>query len=202
MASASASVTLTGKVRKTKIARDGTAVVVKKTLGDGTTLEERFPQRRMRGKRKANDQLIPVEDVIRGMEAYAETIEPEVQRRVEGVNQYANQLLDTEIAKERKKSDNRARYLIGKVVVQKKATRVAKKFVREIGDAVQVLARQGAQQSFADFVTAGVNPDVRASRRSCARRGASWPKRGARCRRGGTRGASRSRQTSRSRRSP
>ena len=86
MASASASVVLTGKVRKTKIARDGTAVVVKKTLGDGTTLEERFPKRRMKGKRKDTAQMIPVEDVIRGMEAYAETIEPEVQRRVEGVN--------------------------------------------------------------------------------------------------------------------
>jgi hypothetical protein len=99
---------LTGKVRKTKIARDGTAVVVKKTLGDGTTLEERFPKRRMRGKRKDTAQMIPVEDVIRGMEAYAETIEPEVQRRVEGVNQYANQLLDKEIAKQRKRTRRQA----------------------------------------------------------------------------------------------
>jgi hypothetical protein len=46
----------------------------------------------MKGKRKANDQVIDVEDVIRGMEDYAQTIEPEVQRRVEGVNRYANQL--------------------------------------------------------------------------------------------------------------
>jgi hypothetical protein len=104
----SASVTLTGKVRKTKIARDGTAVVVKKTLGDGTTLEERFPKRRMRGKRKDTAQMIPVEDVIRGMEAYAETIEPEVQRRVEGVNQYANQLLDKEIAKQKRRTRRQA----------------------------------------------------------------------------------------------
>jgi hypothetical protein len=104
----SASVVLTGKVRKTKIARDGTAVVVKKTLGDGTTLEERFPKRRMRGKRKDTAQMIPVEDVIRGMEAYAETIEPEVQRRVEGVNQFANQLLDKEIAKQRRRTRRQA----------------------------------------------------------------------------------------------
>ena len=46
--------------------------------------------------------MIPVEDVIRGMEAYAETIEPEIKRRVEGVNRMANELLDAEISKERK----------------------------------------------------------------------------------------------------
>ena len=161
MASASANVTLTGKVRKTKIARDGTAVVVKKMLGDGTTLEERFPKRRMRGKRKANDQTIPVEDVIRSMEAYAETIEPEVKRRVEGVNRMANELLDTEIAKERKKSEARARYLTGKVVAQKKATKVAKKFVKDIGDAVQALAQGNAQQeNFRDAVTRRMNAEL------------------------------------------
>jgi len=161
MASASANVTLTGKVRKTKIARDGTAVVVKKTLGDGTTLEERFPKRRARGKRKDTAQMIPVEDVIRSMEAYAETIEPEVQRRVEGVNRMANELLDAEISKERKKSEARARYLTGKVVAQKKATKVAKKFVKEIGDAVQVLAQGNAQQeNFRDTVTRRMNAEL------------------------------------------
>ena len=161
MASASASVTLTGKVRKTKIARDGTAVVVKKTLGDGTTLEERFPKRRARGKRKDTAQMIPVEDVIRSMEAYAETIEPEVKRRVEGVNRMANELLDAEISKERKKSEARARYLTGKVVAQKKATKVAKKIVKEIGDAVQVLAQGNAQQeNFRDTVTRRMNAEL------------------------------------------
>ena len=160
MASASSSVVLTGKVKKTKIARDGTAVVVKKTLGDGTTLSERFPKRRMKGKRKDTAQMIPVEDVIRGMEAYAETIEPEVQRRVEGVNRLANELLDTEIAKERKRSDNRARYLTGKVVAQKKATKLAKRYVRDIGDAIRVLTTSpNPQQIFADWVTAGYNAD-------------------------------------------
>ena len=160
MASASASVVLTGKVRKTKIARDGTAVVVKKTLGDGTTLEERFPKRRVKGKRKDTAQMIPVEDVIRGMEAYAETIEPEVQRRVEGVNRLANELLDTEISKERQKSKERASFLKAKVGAQKKQTRDARRTIKDIRDAVQVLARQGTQQSFADFVTAGVNSSV------------------------------------------
>ena len=161
MASASANVTLTGKVRKTKIAREGTAVVVKKTLGDGTTLEERFPKRRARGKRKDTAQMIPVEDVIRSMEAYAETIEPEVKRRVEGVNRMANELLDAEISKERKKSEARARYLTGKVVAQKKATKVAKKFVKEIGDAVQVLAQGNAQQeNFRDTVTRRMNAEL------------------------------------------
>jgi hypothetical protein len=54
MASASARIVLTGKVKGTKISRDGTAVVVKKTL-DSAQVEERFPKRRMSGKRKAND---------------------------------------------------------------------------------------------------------------------------------------------------
>jgi hypothetical protein len=93
MASASAHIVLTGKVKKTKIARDGTAVVVKKSV-DNAQVEERFPKRRMRGKRKANDQMIPVEDVIRGMKDYAQTIEPEVQRRVDGVNRKYDALLD------------------------------------------------------------------------------------------------------------
>lgn len=161
MASASANVTLTGKVRKTKIARDGTAVVVKKTLGDGTTLEERFPKRRARGKRKDTAQMIPVEDVIRSMEAYAETIEPEVQRRVEDVNQYANALLDSEIAKERKKSDNRARYLTGKVAAQKKQTRDAKKRSRDVGGTAQGLVQgSGQQESFRDTVTRRINAEL------------------------------------------
>jgi hypothetical protein len=78
---------------------------------------------------------------------------------VEGVNRLANELLDTELAKERKRSDNRARLLKGKVAAQRKATKVATKFIRDIGDAVQVLARQGTQQSFADFITTGYNAD-------------------------------------------
>jgi hypothetical protein len=160
MASASSNVVLTGKVKKTKIARDGTAVVVKNTLGDGTTLEERFPKRRMRGKRKDTAQMIPVDDVIRGMDAYAESIEPEVRRRVDGVNCLANELLDTELSRERKKSDDRARFLTGKVAAQRKQTRAARKTIKDIGDAVQLLARQGSQQSFADFVTAGVNSGI------------------------------------------
>ena len=114
----------------------------------------------MRGKRKANDQLIPVEDVIRSMEAYAETIEPEVQRRVEDVNQYANALLDSEIAKERKKSEARARYLTGKVAAQKKQTRDAKKR-RDVGGTAQGLAQGSAQQeSFRDTVTRRINAEL------------------------------------------
>ena len=148
MASASSNVTLAGKVRKTKISRDGTAVVVKKTIGDAT-LEERFPKRRMRGKRKANDQLIPVEDVVRGMEAYAETIEPEVQRRADGVNRLANELLDAELSRVRKKSEARAKYLTGKLVAQKKATSA-----RTAG-----AARRSAE-SFRDAVTRRMNADI------------------------------------------
>jgi hypothetical protein len=79
-------------------------VVVTKTLHDDAKVQERFPKRRMPRKRKANDQMIPVEDVIRGIEGYAETIEPEVQRRVEGVNMLANRLLDEETARQKHKA--------------------------------------------------------------------------------------------------
>jgi hypothetical protein len=172
MASAS-SVVLTGKVKRTKIARDGTAVVVKKTLGDGTTLEERFPKRRMKGKRKDTTQMIPVEDVIRGMEAYAETIEPEVQRRAEAVNVYANKLLGEEMAKASKqisKEKARVRFQKGRVAAQKKAAKDARQVydagqnrtqrlrVGAVDDSLPLAAL--AQPSFAEYVTTRLNAEL------------------------------------------
>jgi hypothetical protein len=171
MASASAHIVLKDKVSKTKIARDGTAVVVK-TI-DNAQVEERFPKRRMRGKRKANDQMVPVEDVIRGMEDYAQTVEPEVQRRVDGVNCLANELLDTEIKKERRKSKAtlklanrmgnrpmvcirlvwvkaRTRFQAGKIVAAKRATSAARRVAgqsRQANQAVE-LAERAVQHAF------------------------------------------------------
>jgi hypothetical protein len=47
------------------------------------------------------------------------------------------------------------------VVAQKKANQVAKKSIKDIGNAVQVLAqRHGSQQSFTDFVAARVNSEL------------------------------------------
>ena len=181
MASASASLTLRGKVRGTKISRDGTAVVVKKHI-DGAKLEERFPKRRMTGKRKANDQVIPVEDVIRGMEAYAETIEPEVQRRVEGVHRLANELLDKELGRQRQKSKatldlanrlvreekKRTRHQAGKTVAAKQATRAARRVAgenkRQANEAMALADRAIAQstrtQSLAEEIARRYNEDL------------------------------------------
>jgi hypothetical protein len=161
MASASASIVLSGKVKKTKIARDGTAVVVKKSLGDGATIEDRFPKRRMKGKRKANDQMIPVEDVVRGMEEYAQSIKPEVQRRIQGVHQLANELLDQEIAKERR----RTRHQAGKTVAAKQATRAARRVAgenkRQANEALAVanraLAQSARTQSLAEAIAKHYN---------------------------------------------
>jgi hypothetical protein len=122
MASASANVVLTGMVKKTEIARDGTAVVVKKKIDDAK-LEERFPKRQMKGKRKANDQAIPVQDVARAMEGYAETIKPEVARRVEGM---ANKLLDKEIKFQHNKSKAFLRFASQMVEQEKRKTQFHK----------------------------------------------------------------------------
>ena len=47
------------------------------------------------------------------------------------------------------------------MVAQKKATKVTKKFVKEIGDAVQVLAQGNAQQeNFRDTVTRRMNAEL------------------------------------------
>ena len=68
-ASAPAHLVITGKVKgPPKISQDGSAVVVKKTLDDGATVQETFPKRRVRGKQKQLKQLIPAEGVIRTIE--------------------------------------------------------------------------------------------------------------------------------------
>jgi hypothetical protein len=173
MASASASVVLTGKVRKTKIARDGTAVVVKKTLGDGTTLEERFPKRRATGKRKDTAQMIPVEDVIRGMEEYAKTIEPEVKRRVEGVHQLASKLIDQEAAKEKQKSKATLKLANRMVSEEKKRTHFQKgraAAARTAAGNYQRQAKRAREQarqalSFVESIARHVNDEAPAPRR-------------------------------------
>ena len=164
-ASAPAHLVITGKVKgPPKISQDGSAVVVKKTLDEGATVQESFPKRRVRGKQKQLKQLIPAEDVIRTIEEASAVVADAARAEgAEAISSVANDLLGREMEKANKRIAReraRARFQAGKVVAQKKATKVAKKIVRDIGDAVQVLARQGAQQSFADFVTAGVNAGI------------------------------------------
>ena len=70
--SAPAHLVITGKVKgPPKISQDGSAVVVKKTLDDGATVQETFPKRRVKGKQKQLQQLIPAEDVLRTIEEAA-----------------------------------------------------------------------------------------------------------------------------------
>jgi hypothetical protein len=167
-ASAPAHLVITGKVKgPPKISQDGTAVVVKKTLSDGATVEEKFPKRRVRGKQKQLKQLIPAEDVLRTIEeasaVVADTVRAEGDRKVDAINSFANKLLGEELEKANKQIDKeraRARFQAGRVVAQKKATKATKKFVRDASDAAQALARQRPQQSFADFVTSRLNSEL------------------------------------------
>jgi hypothetical protein len=154
-ASAPAHLVITGKVKgPPKISQDGSAVVVKKTLDDGATVQETFPKRRVRGKQKQLKQLIPAEDVIRTIEeasaVVADTLRAEGDRKVDAISSYASKQIDKERA--------RARFQAGRVVAQKKAIKVAKKNVRDASDAVQALARP--QQNFADYVTTRLNSEL------------------------------------------
>ena len=59
MKSTPAHIVITGRVKGApKIKRDGSAVLVVKTLDEGAKVEEKFPKRRMRGKQKQLKQLI------------------------------------------------------------------------------------------------------------------------------------------------
>jgi hypothetical protein len=66
---------ITGKVKgPPKSTQDGSALVVRTTLSDGATVEEKFPKRRMRGKQKQRKQLVPAEDVLRTIEEATELV--------------------------------------------------------------------------------------------------------------------------------
>jgi hypothetical protein len=94
-ASAPAHLVITGKVR---ISQDGSAIVVKKTLGDGATVEEKFPKRRVKGKQRQLQQLIPAEDVLRTIEEatdiVAEAVRGDGEKRVQAISSVANKLSD------------------------------------------------------------------------------------------------------------
>jgi hypothetical protein len=64
--------------------------VVKKTLDDGTTVEEKFRKRRVKGKQKQLQQFIPAEDVLRTIEeaavAVAEAARADGERKYQGLH--------------------------------------------------------------------------------------------------------------------
>jgi hypothetical protein len=97
-ASAPAHLVITRVKGPPKISQDGSAVVVKKTLSDGATVEEKFPKRRARGKQKQPKQLIPTEDVLRAIEEAAHiaagAARGEGEAKVQAVSAMANQVLD------------------------------------------------------------------------------------------------------------
>jgi hypothetical protein len=98
-ASAPAHLVITGKLKgPPKIFRDGSAVIVKKTLGDGATVEGKIPKRRVRGKQKQLQQVTPAEDVLRTIEEATATVaaaaHAEVKRKLKGLHDLANQVTD------------------------------------------------------------------------------------------------------------
>jgi hypothetical protein len=167
-ASAPAHLVITGKLKgPPKISQDGSAVVVKKTLDDGATVQETFPKRRVCGKQKQLRQLIPAEDVIRTIEeasaAVADSLRAEGDRKVDAISSYASKQIDKERA--------RARFQAGKVVAQKKATKAKSKFIKDIHDAVARRTQRPVNpQSFADAIAASRNTDAARPRATELRR--------------------------------
>jgi hypothetical protein len=151
-ASAPAHLVITGKIKGApKISQDGSAVVVEKTLDDGATLQETFPKRRVRGKQKQLQQLIPAEDVLRTIEeaaeAVASTARAEGERKYQSLHDLANQIVDQRVGEEKA----RTRFQRGRAV----AARMASGNYRRKANRAQEQARQA--MSFAETVAQHMN---------------------------------------------
>jgi hypothetical protein len=145
-ASAPVHLVITGKVKgPPKISQDGSAVVVKKTLDDGATIEEKFPKRRVWGKQKQLKQFIPAEEVLRTIveatEAVASAMRADGERKLKGLQEFANQVVDQKISEERA----RTRFQKGKTVAAKRAT----KALREAADEYLRQRNRARQQAVA-----------------------------------------------------
>jgi hypothetical protein len=143
---APAHLVITGRVKgPPTISKDGSAVVVKKTLDDGATVQETFPKHRVRGKQKQFKQLIPVEDVVKAIQVAAEqtkrTERAEGDRKVALVQDLANRFVDEKLEEERA----RARFQKGKTAAAKTATKAAKgaarTFLRKVNENTRRLNR-------------------------------------------------------------
>ena len=131
---------ITAKVKgPPTISKDGSAVVVKKTLGEGATLVETFPKHRVRGKTKQFiKQLIPVEDVVQAIHVAAEHTKrkerAEGDRKVALVQDLANRFVEEKVEEERA----RTRFQKGKTAAARSATKAAKgatrTFLRQVNE--------------------------------------------------------------------
>jgi hypothetical protein len=154
-ASAPAHLVISGKVKGApKISQDGSAVVVKKTLDDGATVEEKFPKRRVKGKQKQLQQLIPAEDVLRTIEEAAGTIadaaRAEGERRYEGLHDLANEVMDQKVGEEKA----RTRFQKGKAAAAREAAASYKRQAKKAKD----VARQA--MSFAETIAQHFNDEA------------------------------------------
>jgi hypothetical protein len=154
-ASAPAHLVISGKVKgPPKISQDGSAVVVKKTLTDGATVEEKFPKRRVKGKQKQLQQLIPAEDVLRTIEeavsAVADAARAEGERKYAGLHDLANQIVDQKTGEEKA----RTRFQKGKAAAARKAAVDYKRQAKKAQDE----ARQA--MSFAEDIAQRYNEEA------------------------------------------
>ena len=158
--SAPAHLVITGKVKgPPKISQDGSAVVVKKTLDDGATVQETFPKRRVKGKQKQLQQFIPAEDVLRTIEeavaAVADTARAEGERKYASLHDLANKIIDQKVGEEKA----RTRFQKGKVAAARRAAATQKRHKRE---AQEIAAKA---MSFADAIAQNYNEEAPAPRR-------------------------------------
>ena len=154
-ASAPAHLVISGKVKgPPKISQDGSAVVVKKTLDDGATVEEKFPKRRVKGKQKQLQQLIPAEDVLRTIEeavtAVADAVRAEGERKYASLHDLANQIVDQKVGEEKA----RTRFQKGKAAAARKAAVGFKRQAKKAQDE----ARQA--MSFAEAIAQHFNEEA------------------------------------------
>ena len=129
--------TISAKVGPPTVSKDGASVVVKKTLGEGATLVETFPKHRVRGKTKQAKQLIPVEDVVRAVQAAEEATRKERaegERKLAGLQELANRVVDQKVGEEKA----RTRFQKGKAaaanVATKAATEAADNYRRQLNE--------------------------------------------------------------------
>jgi hypothetical protein len=151
-ASAPAHLVITGKVKgPPKISQDGSAVVVRKTLDDGATIEEKFPKHRVRSKHKQLQQLIPAEEVLRTIEEATEAGAPRAprERRYQGLHDLANQIVDQKVSDEKV----RTRFQKGRAA----AARTATGNYRRQANRARAQARQA--MSFAETIAQHVNDE-------------------------------------------
>jgi hypothetical protein len=137
---------ITGRVKgPPKISKDGSAVVVKKVLDDGATVQETFPKHRVRGKQKQLKQLIPAEEVLRTIEEATATVASAVrtdgERKLKGLQDLANKVMDEEIAKVKRKAGGQTKRAVKAAVAARAQTSKARERARQAMSFAETVAR-------------------------------------------------------------